>query len=232
MGAAGSSGRPSTATRIPRGQAARQVIRASWPAPAMPTSYFSAPAASAGRALAGAVAGTSPRYQPLRRPPGSGAGGRAGVSPCRRMTVEDRGDVRRPAGGRGEHLAELEEVRRAEDPGRRDRQEARVLRPPVDEAVDRAAPDADGLARVDLALLAVDRSRSRRPRGRRPSPRSRRGCAAPGPSLRRDQALEHRRAPVGVLGLDEEADLDRPEADGVLVAAAIDGSRSRNGKGT
>ena len=37
--AAGSSGAPSTATRIPRGHAARQVMRASCPAPAIPTSY-------------------------------------------------------------------------------------------------------------------------------------------------------------------------------------------------
>ena len=48
IGPAGSSARPSTATRRPSGQAARQVIRASCPAPAMPTSVRRRRTVSAG----------------------------------------------------------------------------------------------------------------------------------------------------------------------------------------
>ena len=71
MGAEGSPGRPSTATLIPSGHAARQVMRASWPAPAMPTSYRAAPRSPwrFGVAL-GRATDTPGRYQGLPPEPG------------------------------------------------------------------------------------------------------------------------------------------------------------------
>ena len=69
---AGSSGAPSTQTLMPRGHAARQVIRASCPAPAMPTSYGRSDRATSVGFVALAVlamGGTLPTAFPTGPPP-------------------------------------------------------------------------------------------------------------------------------------------------------------------
>src|SRR5262249_17843197 len=121
----------------------------------------------------------------------------------------------------GEDLGDLAEIGRPEHGRGRDRQERRVDVTVVLKAVDLPAPHAHRLARPNIDDLAVDRP------GRgalEPVDRLLEAVVTVGNGHARagwDVALERRRGPVRVGGLDQEAHAERTDRDRVVVHGAV-----------
>ena len=112
------------------------------------------------------------------------------------------GQIRRAAGRSGKHLADFAEVGGSEDAWGRDREELRIHAAAVVKPVDLAARHADRLTWTDLDRLSVDRPRRDTLEA---VDRLLKAVVAVGrrhPRVGGDIALEHRRGPVRVRGLD------------------------------
>src|SRR3954447_24547501 len=126
----------------------------------------------------------------------------------------DRFEVRRAARRGLDDVGDIAEVVGPEDARSGDCQELCPRRTGIHEPVHLAAPDADRLTRADVSVVAVDGPRrdSVEPVDRLLEPVVTVRCGHPPASG--DGALEHRDTAAGVVGVDEELDLDSAELDG------------------
>jgi hypothetical protein len=114
-----------------------------------------------------------------------------GCQPVAAHRFAERGQIGRAARSGGEDLSEVPEVAGSEHAGGCDREELRVDPAAILEPVHLGAPDAHRFAGAELTRRRRS-SRCRRPRGRRSSPRTRRGCGGMGTfAVRGYRALEH-----------------------------------------
>src|SRR5215213_6030547 len=129
--------------------------------------------------------------------------------------LHQRGNVWRAAGGGGEYLADLVEVAGPENAGAGDCKECRARAAAVLKAVDGPAWHADRLAHADLDRLTVDRPGCD---PLEPVDRLLEGIVAVGRwhfRIRWDVTLEDTYAAVGVGALDEEADAELTDRNGL-----------------